>query len=173
MNQKVLLLNQDYSAISICSINKAFILLYLQKAEMVVKSEQGLIRTVSQVFPQPSVIRLQHYVRVPYKGISLSRHNVMRRDRFQCQYCGATKALTIDHLLPRSRGGQSTWLNLVVACTRCNSVKGNRTPEEAGMTLRQPPRKPTLTSFLHQQADGLDKTWRPFLRAENLAILDS
>jgi 5-methylcytosine-specific restriction endonuclease McrA len=163
MNQKVLLLNQDYSAIAICSISKAFILLYLQKAEMVVKSSNGLIRTVSQAFPQPSVIRLQHYVRVPYKGISLSRHNVMRRDRFQCQYCGSTRNLTIDHLVPRSRGGQSTWLNLVVACNYCNSHKGNRTPEEAGMTLRQKPRKPTLTSFLHQQAESLDHNWRPYL----------
>jgi 5-methylcytosine-specific restriction endonuclease McrA len=167
MDQKVLLLNQDYSAISICSISKAFILLYLQKAEMVVKSENGVIRTVSQAFPRPSVIRLQHYVRVPYKGISLSRHNVMRRDHFQCQYCGTNKTLTIDHLLPRSRGGQSSWLNLVTACNRCNSLKGNRTPEEAGLSLRLPPRKPTLSSFLNQQADSLDHSWRPYLKAEN------
>ena len=134
---------------------------------MVAKAENEVIRTITQSFPRPSVIRLQHYVRVPYKGISLSRHNVMRRDHFQCQYCGSTKHLTIDHLLPRSRGGQSNWLNLVTACTRCNSLKGNRTPGEAGMTLLQTPRKPTLTSFLSLQAESLDQNWHPFLKADS------
>src|SRR5688572_31554523 len=166
MDQKVLILNQDYSAISLCSVHKAFILLYLEKAEMLEKSESGLLRSVSVTYPKPSVIRLQRYVHIPYKGITLSRHNIMRRDHFQCQYCGSNKNLTLDHLFPRSRGGKSSWSNLITACNGCNTRKGDRTPEEAGLVLKQLPKKPTLVAFLRLQASNYHQSWSNYLKAE-------
>jgi len=166
MKDKVLILNQDFSAIAICSIYKAFLLVYLQKAEVVTKSEGAFLHTVSQAYPVPSVIRLQRYVRVPYYGIALSRHNVMRRDNYSCQYCGSAKNLTLDHLLPRSRGGETNWLNLVTACSRCNARKGDRTPEEAGLKLRSKPSKPSLKTFLQLHLNPSNTDWRTYLGVE-------
>ncbi len=166
MDQKVLILNQDYSAISLCSIHKAFILLFLEKAELVEK-RTGALRTISKSFPVPSIIRLQRYVNVPYKGIALSRQNIMRRDHFRCLYCDSTKNLTIDHIIPRSRGGESNWTNLGTACMRCNTRKGDRTPEEANMLLKQKPKKPSLTSFLVLHSDTIDHSWHTYLRTKN------
>ncbi|WP_026464796.1 HNH endonuclease [Adhaeribacter aquaticus] len=166
MDQKVLILNQDYSAFALCSIQKAFVLLYLEKAEMVHRSETGFIRTISQNFPIPSIIRLHRYVHVPYKGISLSRHNIMRRDQYQCLYCGSTKNLTLDHMVPRSKGGGSSWTNLVTACMRCNTKKGDRTPEEAGLILKQKPKRPSLVAFLAANAGAYDQNWATYLKVK-------
>lgn len=163
MEGKVLLLNQDYSAIGVCSLHKAIVLIFLEKAELVAQDQVSSLRTVRQLYPRPVVIRLQRYVRVPYRGIALTRQNVMRRDRHRCQYCGSTKSLTIDHLVPRSRGGQSTWNNLITACARCNSRKGDRTPEEVSMKLAHKPYRPTLVSFLRDSIEDLDHAWMPFL----------
>lgn len=169
MNEKVLILNQDYSAIATCSLQKAFVLLYLGKAELLAEDQLNGIKTVSHIYPRPVVIRLYNYVRVPYKGISLTRQNIMRRDRNQCQYCGSTRNLTLDHLLPRSRGGQSTWYNLITACSRCNSLKGDRTPEEVSLTLERKPYKPTLVSFLRESIKDTDHAWMPYL-AERVKV---
>lgn len=169
MNEKVLLLNQDYSAIATCSLQKALVLLYLQKAELLAQDDLQGIRTVSSVYPCPLVIRLFRYVRVPYKGISLTRQNIMRRDRNRCQYCGSTRNLTLDHLLPRCRGGQSTWYNLITACSRCNSLKGDRTPEEVQLKLERKPYKPSLVSFLRDSIQDMDHAWMPYL-AERVKV---
>ena len=167
MKDKVLILNQDFSAIAVCSVHKAFLLVYLDKAEMVSKTDQAFLRTISTTYPVPSVIRLQRYVRVPYYGIALSRHNVMKRDAFQCGYCGSTKNLTLDHLLPRSRGGETVWQNLVTACSRCNSRKGDRTPEEAGLKLKRQPSRPSLLTFLQLHLSASNQDWRTYLGVEN------
>lgn len=164
MNEKVLILNQDYSAFALCSIQKAFILIYLEKAEMVHCSESGVLRSINHAYPVPSIIRLQRYVHVPYRGIALSRQNVMKRDAFQCLYCGSTKNLTLDHMIPKSRGGDSSWTNLVTACMRCNTRKGDRTPEEAGLILKQKPKKPSLAAFLVAHAGSLDQSWHTYLK---------
>lgn len=163
MYEKVLILNQDYSAIATCSMHKAFVLLYLEKAELLAEDQLNGLRTVNHIYPRPVVIRLYNYVRVPYKGISLTRQNIMRRDRNQCQYCGSTRNLTLDHLLPRCRGGQSTWYNLITACSRCNSLKGDRTPEEVSLKLVRKPYKPSLVSFLRDNIKELDHAWMPYL----------
>ena len=167
MKDKVLILNQDFSAIAVCSVHKAFLLVYLDKAEMVSKTDQAFLRTISTTYPVPSVIRLQRYVRVPYYGIALSRHNVMRRDSYSCQYCGAAKNLTLDHLMPRSRGGETIWQNLVTACSRCNSRKGDRTPEEAGLKLKRQPSRPSLLTFLQLHLSASNQDWRTYLGVEN------
>jgi 5-methylcytosine-specific restriction endonuclease McrA len=163
MRDKVLILNQDFSAIAVCTVTKAFLLVYLQKAEMVSKANGSVLRTISTTYPVPSVIRLQRYVRVPYYGISLSRHNVLRRDNFLCQYCGTSRNLTLDHLLPRSRGGENTWLNIVTACSKCNSRKGDRTPEEAGLKLLRQPVKPSLNTFLQLHLNDANEDWQVYL----------
>ncbi|MCX8050874.1 MAG: HNH endonuclease [Chlorobi bacterium] len=160
----MLVLNQSYEPISICSVRKACLLLLLKKAELVEARDGYVIRSVRNTYPFPSVIRLQSYIRVPYKKVEPSRRNILRRDGYACQYCGTRSAtLTIDHVVPRSRGGGDTWENLVTACVPCNNRKGNRTPEEAGMRLRSVPRKPNHIVFLRNFMGSLEAEWRPYL----------
>ncbi len=136
---KVLVLNASYEPLNITSWRRAIILLLKDKAEQV--EHNG--RLIYDSIPLPTVIRLRHYVHVPYKEIPLTRRNVLYRDSHQCQYCGCYgEDLTIDHVIPRSRYGGDTWDNVVSACVRCNVKKGNRTPKEAGMPLIRPPRRP-------------------------------
>lgn len=164
LNKKVLVLNRGYEPVSICSVRKAVLLLVLAKAEIVEVRRGYVLRSVSAVHPLPSVIRLTAYIRVPYKHVELTRRNIMRRDGFQCQYCGAKDVpLTIDHVIPRSRGGTDNWENLVCACIHCNNRKGDRTPEEAGMQLLRPPRRPHPILFLKQFMGKLEEEWRPYL----------
>lgn len=136
---KVLVLNASYEPLNICSWRRAVVLLLKGKAEQI--EHNG--KVIYTDFPLPSVIRLRNYVKIPYKEISLSRRNVMHRDNYTCQYCGIRKHdLTIDHIIPRSRGGIDSWDNVVAACLRCNVKKGDRTPKESGMLLKITPRRP-------------------------------
>jgi 5-methylcytosine-specific restriction endonuclease McrA len=130
-----------------------------------VASKDGrYIHSVRRAYPLPSVIRLSSYIRVPFKKIELSRKNILRRDEFRCQYCGAKGPdLTIDHIIPKARGGTDTWDNLVSACKKCNNKKGNRTPEEAGMTLHTKVNKPHHIFFIRQFMGKMDEKWKPFL----------
>jgi 5-methylcytosine-specific restriction endonuclease McrA len=142
-------------------------LLFLTKAEIVAKSDGHVIRSVSRSYPCPSVIRLSNFIRVPFKKIELSRKNIIRRDNFQCQYCGRKHVeLTIDHIIPKSRGGSDSWDNLVAACKSCNNRKGSRTPEEAGMKLINYPSRPHHILFIKQYSGTLDDNWKPFLFME-------
>ena len=136
---KVLVLNASYEPLNITSWRRAVVLLLKNKAEQL--EHNG--RFIYADFPLPTVIRLRHYIRVPYKEIPLTRRNILERDRHTCQYCNHKgDQLTLDHVIPRSRGGGDTWENLVAACVRCNVRKGNRTPKEANMMLRTKPRQP-------------------------------
>lgn len=165
MTGHVLVLNQDYRALTICSVQRATVLLLLQKAELVSADGAGRrVRSTSFSVPWPSVVRLRAYVSIPYKRITLTRKNVMRRDRHVCQYCGQRDALTIDHVLPKSRGGKDTWDNLVTACVPCNNRKGSRTPEEARMELRKTPFRPSHVMFIRDFVGGsLGDDWKPYL----------
>lgn len=163
MGRKVLVLNQDYTALSIISVPKAFLLVYLNKAELVAESQTHALRTVSEVFPLPTVIRLHRYVSLPYKGVMMSRQNIFKRDGYKCQYCAATQDLTLDHVLPKSRGGKTNWDNLTTACRRCNARKGDFTPDEAGMPLRQRPFKPSFIMFMRDYSGSTEESWMPFL----------
>jgi DNA-directed RNA polymerase subunit RPC12/RpoP len=100
---------------------------------------------------------------MPYKGVILSRQNIFRRDHNVCQYCGSKDDLTLDHVMPKSRGGRTTWDNLTTACRRCNSKKGDLTPEEANMPLRSKPFKPSFIMFLRDLGGSLESSWIPFL----------
>ena len=143
INIPVLVLNQSYEPLSICRVRRAVVLLYQSKAEML-ENGSGFIHSASHVFPVPSVIRLAIAVRrAPRSGRKLTRLEVFKRDRYICQYCGKeTRQLTLDHVLPRYRGGQHTWENVVSACVPCNRRKAGRTPREAGMRLIHQPSRP-------------------------------
>jgi Restriction endonuclease len=116
--------------------------------------------------PAPTVIRLRHYVKIPYKEISLSRRNILHRDNYTCQYCGIKRHdLTIDHIIPRSRGGVDAWDNVTAACLKCNVKKGDRTPKEAGMGLRAQPRRPmshVLFEISKHTANG-ESSWQKYV----------
>lgn len=165
MARKVLVLNQDYTAYSICSVPKAFLLVYMNKAELVLEDEKVRLRSVSRSFPLPSIIRLNRYVNRPFRqgGVVLNRYNVFKRDGNRCQYCLSTKELTLDHVYPKSRGGKTSWDNLVTACKSCNGRKGDFTPDEAGMELRQKPFKPSFVMFLREFSERVHDEWMYYL----------
>ncbi|MEL6248688.1 MAG: HNH endonuclease [Cyanobacteria bacterium J06648_16] len=160
---KVLVLNASYEPLNITSWRRAVVLVIKGKAEQV--EHNG--RVIYANFPLPTVIRLRHYVRVPYKEIPLTRRNLLHRDNNTCQYCGdAGDGLTLDHVIPRSRGGGDSWENMVAACVRCNVKKGNRTPREASMPLRNPPRKPHSSLYFELARHirgGLHQEWRKYV----------
>jgi 5-methylcytosine-specific restriction endonuclease McrA len=163
MTYKALVLNLDYTPISVCSVHRAFLLVFLNKAEIVKASEQHALNTVDASYPMPSVIKLGRYVNVPYKGVVLSKENVFKRDGFQCQYCGTQKDLTLDHLVPKAKGGKTTWNNLVTACKKCNSLKGDYSLEEAGMQLSFKPFKPSYIMYLKDLSAYRYEDWKPYL----------
>ena len=163
MNGHVLVLNNDYRALTVCSVERALLLVFMRKAELVSALPDRFVRSPSTQFPWPSIVRLRGYIRVPYKRIMISRKNILRRDHFRCQYCGSHDRLTIDHVMPKSRGGRDTWENLVAACTPCNNRKGNRTPDEANMKLIRSPFRPSHVMFIRDCIGTLDDTWKPYL----------
>jgi 5-methylcytosine-specific restriction endonuclease McrA len=164
MNRRVLVLNQDNSPISVCTIQRAFLLTYLNKSELVKPANGFKLHSVSKSFPMPAVIRLNKYVNVPYKGVTLTRQNVFKRDNLTCQYCGTAKDLTLDHVIPRSKGGKTSWDNLTTACKRCNAKKGDETPEKVNMILKIKPFKPAYILFLRDLSGFQCEEWRPFLK---------
>ncbi len=139
----VLVLNQSYEPLNICRVRRAVVLLYQSKAEML-ENGSGFIHSANREFPVPSVIRLDFMIRRPHRSErKLSRFEIFRRDQPACQYCGKeTRQLTLDHVIPRYRGGQHTWENVVSACVPCNRRKAGRTPQEAGMRLTRQPSQP-------------------------------
>lgn len=165
LKSRVLVLNQSYEPISICSAKKALLLLLTTKAELVEKKDGFVLHSVRSDFPLPSIIRLSRFINIPRKRIELSRKNILRRDGYRCQYCGTYSTnLTVDHIIPKSRGGSDTWENLVAACISCNNKKGNRTPEEAGMKLINKPRKPNHIIFIKSfVGNAIDENWKPYL----------
>lgn len=169
MNNRVLILNADYSPMMVCTIERAIVLVILGKSELLHKAKDKCLRSVSQVFPVPLVIRVVNYVNIPYKKVALTRLNIFKRDGFECQYCSRNEHLTIDHVVPKSKGGESTWKNLVTACSRCNSLKGDRTPTEAKMKLQNMPFRPTYASFLLNFSGYVCDEWMPYLKIKKRA----
>ncbi|UCH66869.1 MAG: HNH endonuclease [Ignavibacterium sp.] len=139
-------------------------LVYLGKAEIILNDKSKHVRSVSIHYPWPSVIRLSRFVRVPYKKVVLTRKNILRRDAYRCGYCGrGDLRLTIDHIIPKARGGTDSWDNLISACTICNNKKSDRTPEEANMSLLTKPFKPSHIMFIKNVVGKLDEKWKPYL----------
>lgn len=157
------MLNATYEPLSIVSARRAVVLVLREKADMVEEGE-GAIRSTSTAVPVPSVIRLRTFVKVPYqRRVPLNRRAIFARDEGRCQYCG-NGAENIDHVVPRSRGGSHTWENVVAACRRCNTKKGNRLPREAGMTLTRNPQAPRRHGWIYVTLGGSPHpTWTPYL----------
>ena len=137
---QVLVLNASYEPLNITTWRRALVMVLKGKAEGLEHDSSRWIRGDTML---PTVIRLRQYVRVPYKQLPLTRRNLFHRDGHRCQYCGSSAdQLSIDHVVPRSRGGLDTWENVTTACLPCNVRKGNRTPREAGMPLMGKPHRP-------------------------------
>ncbi|MBI3359730.1 MAG: HNH endonuclease [Chloroflexi bacterium] len=161
----VLVLNSTYQPLQVTSVRLAVTLLLADKAETV-EAAQAVLRSQRLTLQVPLVIRLVGYVRLP-RGLSLplTRRNVLLRDRYTCQYCGrqpGKETLTLDHVTPRSRGGETVWENVVAACGPCNRRKADRMPVEASLRLRRPPRAPRyiVRALLER---GKPQTWRKYL----------
>ena len=161
---RVLVLNASYEPLNVCTVRRAVVLVLKEKAELVEKSERA-VRSESMTFPHPVVIRLVTYVRVPrdQRRRRITRRAVFARDSWTCQYCGTGSHLTVDHVIPRSRGGPSDWENIVTSCAPCNRRKGNRTPVETGMHPRSAPRAPGPTIFIRVAAPVIPTAWQQYL----------
>jgi 5-methylcytosine-specific restriction endonuclease McrA len=163
----VLVLNASYEPINICAARRALVLV-LKGVATAEEQSHIAVRSARKSIPLPSVIRLIGYRRIPHQTRSLSRKNILVRDRFTCQYCqrtlGSTE-LTLDHVLPRSRSGETAWENLVACCHDCNNRKGSRTPEEAGMRLSRQPRPFSLHTSRHlmRLVGKGDEQWKKYL----------
>ncbi len=181
------MLNRLWQAVNICSARRAFCLLFAGHAQ-VVEAESGsfqtmnfnqwadlshgyggtdVVHTVDFKIRIPRVILLLFFDRLPVKEVKFTRHNLFERDRLTCQYCGRhcdSRDLNLDHVIPRDRGGKTTWENIVCSCIPCNSRKGNRTPGEAGMRLLKKPQKPKWRPFLHVHLSRpAESSWRHFV----------
>jgi 5-methylcytosine-specific restriction endonuclease McrA len=163
-NAAVLVLNQNYEPLNVCDVRRALGMLIGGKAE-IVENGRGELRSTSRTVPFPSVIRLSYLIRRPRPRVRLTRREIFRRDSYTCQYCGLqSRSLTMDHVVPRHRGGEHSWTNLVSACPSCNRRKGGRTPEEARMALLHVPYEPRPTViYLFGQHLEVNDGWHKFL----------
>ena len=160
---KVLVLNTTYEPLNVCSVRRALVLMLKEKAEVVERSGQ-IVRSERADFVCPHVIRLRSYVSVPRAaGKRISRRAVFARDRFRCQYCGSQRHLTVDHVVPRSKGGSDGWENVVTSCAPCNLRKGDRLLPAEDLRLARKPRPPGPFSFVFMEADHIHDSWRPYL----------
>lgn len=160
-NSPILVLNSDYLPINITNFKKAFNLLYKKKAE-IIEDLNETFHSEKESFKKPSIIRMVYHVNVPFRKVILSKENIFRRDKNKCGYCESRNNLTIDHIYPKSRGGKDNWENLISACFRCNSIKGDKTPDEAGMKLLHQPYKPSPLSFMCE-SNKFRKGWETYL----------
>jgi 5-methylcytosine-specific restriction endonuclease McrA len=163
---RVLVLNSSYEPLNVCTVRRAVVLILKQKAELL-ETGNRFLHSESVTLPHPVVIRLVTYVRVPRDGTRrrITRRAVFARDSWTCQYCGRTSHLTVDHVLPRSRGGRSVWENIVTSCAPCNRRKGNRTPVEVDMHPRRKPRAPGPSVFIRVAAPVVPAAWQQYLLA--------
>lgn len=182
LHQPALVLNRNWQAINVATVARALVMVWNETARVVdpqsyqlyewsdwaqlqPEEDEPFIRAVSQKFRVPEVISLASYDKVPSTTVSFSRRNVYRRDRYTCQYCGVqpgTGDLTIDHVVPRSRGGDTSWTNCVLACLDCNSRKADRTPEQVGLRLKKKPVRPAWQPIYAEYAHRIG-SWSKFI----------
>lgn len=162
--QQVLVLNASYEPLNVTTVRRAHVLVFKGKAEVIEELDEPL-RSATVNFPRPHVIRLVQYVRVPRTlQRKISRRALFARDGWRCMYCGTSAGkLTLDHVVPRSRGGDSVWENVVTSCAPCNMRKGNRLPEEVSMALRVKPKPPAAVLFIHLATPRIPNGWQPYL----------
>ncbi len=161
---RVLVLNATYEPINVCTVRRATVLLLKQKAELIERATWTL-RSEHTQLPRPMVIRLVTYVSVPRDTHrrKITRRAVFARDGWECQYCGARSNLTVDHVIPRSKGGSSEWDNIVASCAPCNRRKGDLLPAQANMVPRHAPRAPNPHVFIHVASPTIPTAWKQWL----------
>lgn len=162
--QHVLVLNASYEPLNVTTVRRAHVLVFKGKAEVIEELDKQL-HSSTDTFPWPHVIRLVQYVRVPRSvQRKISRRALFARDQWRCAYCGtSTGRLTLDHVVPRSRGGESVWENVVTSCAPCNHKKGNRLLEETSMELRHLPRPPAPALFIQLASPTIPERWQLYL----------
>lgn len=182
LNQSVLVLNRSWLAIHVCDVKRALTLLALDLAHVVTEdyetydfrswcevsqfAEENILHTPRFKLLVPEIILLTHYNAVPPRRVKFSRRNIFERDRYTCQYCGRAPVrsdLSIDHVVPRSRGGSTTWTNVVLACTECNARKRDRLPHEAGMHLQRAPKEPAWRPGSGFRLSVRRRSWQRFV----------
>jgi 5-methylcytosine-specific restriction endonuclease McrA len=192
LKRGVLVLNRNWYPIRVISHRRAFAMLFAGIADVLddwhgdyqsydfsqwaqlsprlfldARAKYFWMRTVRVAYAVPKIVRATQYCKIPPSSMRLNRINLMARDRHTCQYCGTVllaKQLTLDHVIPKSRGGQMSWSNIVCCCKKCNVFKGRRTPDEARMRLLREPRQPHLLEFMKDLGGQVaDPSWRPFL----------
>jgi 5-methylcytosine-specific restriction endonuclease McrA len=156
----VLVLNYDYTPLNVTSTRRGFVLVDKGKAE-IVKSDENPIYAGYTTYIRPLIIRLLSYIKFNRKTTRVNRARIYKRDNYECVYCESKKQLTLDHVIPKSRGGGNEWTNLVTSCFKCNLRKGNRTPEEANMVMRK---KPYVPSMMNENA-ALNKAWDDYQKS--------
>ncbi len=197
----VLVLNRFYMPVHVVSVRRGVVLLFRELAEVIHVEQgqyfnydfcawlelsefmaaedefcehREFIRSVNFYLEVPRVVRLYHYDKVPRQTLRFNRRNLFARDGYRCQFCEIqfpTSQLSFDHVVPRSRGGQTTWENVVCSCLKCNGRKGDRTPEEAGMRLTKKPARPRHNPMLSIKLDNPKyEIWRTFLTGSNLSV---
>jgi 5-methylcytosine-specific restriction endonuclease McrA len=162
----VLVLNATYEPINVTTVRRAVVLLLKEKAEVI---EHGgwELRSATRTLQRPVVIRLVTYVRIPRDTHrrKITRRAVFARDQWMCQYCGSRTNLTVDHVIPKSKGGGSSWDNIVASCAPCNRRKGDALPRQVGMKLLRQPRTPNPSVFIHVASPTIPSAWLQYLAA--------
>jgi 5-methylcytosine-specific restriction endonuclease McrA len=160
----VLVLNASFEPINVCTVRRAIVLTLKEKAEVLEEAEWAL-HAERMSLQRPFVIRLTTYVRVPRDAHrrKITRRAVFARDDWTCQYCGSRSSLTVDHVIPRSKGGLSNWDNIVASCAPCNRRKADRTPVQSGMHPAQTPRQPHAEIFIRVSSPTIPPSWRAYL----------
>jgi 5-methylcytosine-specific restriction endonuclease McrA len=169
---RALVLNASFEPLCVVSTRRALMLVIEGKAEQVTSTERAF-HSERQIWPEPSIVRLCYYVRVPYQArVALNRRAVFVRDGHRCQYCNEP-AENIDHVIPRSRGGTHTWDNVVAACRPCNARKMDRLLHETNMRLRRPPRAPRERIWILASVGSVRQEWEPYLRPSEAPSLSA
>ena len=167
----VLVLNNTYEALNTTNIARAVRLVFAGKAEVL--HAKGMLRSEKREFPLPSIIRMLYFVARGRKRVPLTKKNVLLRDEYECGYCSAKGdrgTMTVDHVVPRSQGGRSTWDNLVAACAPCNGRKRDRTPAQARMPLRRKAHEPRFIPFIVVKRHTADDEWLKYLAFYSISI---
>ena len=163
LNKKVLLLNQSYQPLMTLGAKRAIILSFTEKVE-VLERYKDKVNSINLSIFVPSVIRLKDYVRFNKKNIPLNRRNILKRDNHICQYCNSKgKFMTVDHVLPKDKGGRDLWENLVAACVPCNTKKGNKLLKDINMVLLRKPKKPSFLFNIQNDLSNSQNSWKPYL----------
>jgi len=173
LSGRVLVLNASFEPINVCTVRRAIVLILKSKAEVIDEHELE-VHAERMSMTRPSVIRLRNYVHIPYQSFrrKITRRAVFARDGWECQYCGRRGSLTMDHVIPRSKGGDTSWENVVACCATCNRRKGDRSVAQSGMKLSTRPMAPHATIFIHVASPTIPTQWLPYVPASANAVGD-